>query len=84
MADAIVMRLKANPIRETSNNDGKVGEDVELWAVYSSDPSSPNYSFSKATPSARLTAHVSNPGAFGFFEPGAEYDVTFTRVAPGT
>lgn len=78
-ADAIIMRLRCNPVRETSNNDGKYGEDVELWAVWDPDPASPNHTFSKATPSATLKAHISNPDAFDFFASGVEYDVVLRR-----
>lgn len=79
-ADAIIMRLKAQSVRfQTTGADGKVGEDVEMWAVYDPDPNSPNYSFSKATPSAQLKFHLSNPHAFGFFGQGNEYDVVITR-----
>jgi hypothetical protein len=53
---------------------------VNLAAVYSSDPESENYSYAKATPTANLSMTITNPEAIGFFEPGAEYVVTFERA----
>lgn len=79
MPDAILMRLQAQAVREQSSADTKYGEDVELWAVWDPDPNSPNHSFSKATPSAQLKFHLSNPAAFDYFEQGAQYDVVITR-----
>ena len=44
---------------------------VKAGAVYSSDPTDPNYSFSQATPHAELTMTITNPAAFGAFVPQA-------------
>jgi hypothetical protein len=78
----IVARLKAwtvNPVEYGPDDDKKkVAEEVDLHAVYESDKSQPNWSFSTATPSAQLKMHISNPDAWGFFQKGVEYDVTFT------
>lgn len=79
MPRAIVMRLRAGPIRSYVHQGDKAGEDIEMVAVWDADPLSPNHSFSRATPSARLTAHISNPDAFGFIKEGVEYDVTFVQ-----
>lgn len=57
-----------------------VYQDLELQAVYSPDPADPNYSYSKATPSASLRMFVTNPAAAEFFAQGGEYLLTFTRV----
>ena len=78
MAEALVMRLRVRAVQETKNNDGKFGERVELDAVYDANHDSPNYSFSAATPSATLTAYISNPRAYDFFTPGREYDVVLS------
>jgi hypothetical protein len=51
-----------------------------LHAVYSSDPADPNYSYSQATPDARMEMTISNPAAFGQFVPGKEYDLAFSPV----
>lgn len=69
----------------TNGVDGpKEGENVTFQAVYSEDKTSENYSFSQATPSLSLSMNISNPGAFGAFEKGKEYFLTFepaTNVA---
>lgn len=67
-------RVTVNPATEYSSTS----ENVQLDAVYSEDPSSENYSFSTATPSAILTMHISNPDALGAFEEGKEYYLDFT------
>jgi hypothetical protein len=54
-------------------------ENVMLHPVYSSDPDSPNYSFSQATPSGQVQMCISNPGAWGFFDLHKEYDIVFTK-----
>jgi hypothetical protein len=62
-----------------SHPDQKIAQ-VNLSAVYSDDKSSENYSYSKATPSANLSMTITNPDAVEFFEPGAEYVLTFERA----
>lgn len=59
----------------------KNNERVILTAVYSPDPADENYSYSQATPSAHLTMTINNPQAFGFFEKGQEYVLTFEKSA---
>lgn len=49
--------------------------------VHSNDPASPNFSFSKFTPSAELKITITNPEAFGFFKAGDSYDLTFDPLA---
>jgi hypothetical protein len=75
----IKARLCASYVQESGNP--KSSEVVHLYAVYTSDPSSPNYSFSQATPGADMTMTISNPDAFGAFEQGKEYDLLFTPTA---
>lgn len=53
-------------------------ETVQLHAVYSSDPTDPNYTWSAATPGGNLTMTISNPAAFGKFEQGKDYLLDFT------
>lgn len=55
-------------------------EAVELTAVYSPDPESPNYSWSQATPSGSVKLTITNPDAFGALEPGREYLVSFEEA----
>lgn len=59
-------------------------EQVTLAAVYSSDPSSPNFVWSKASPSAQLSITISNPTARGHFKPGVEYFVDFSEAPKAT
>lgn len=54
--------------------------EVTLNAIYSSDKSDPNYSYSQATPSAELKMEISNPLAAEFFKSGKKYLVTFTEA----
>lgn len=58
-------------------------DQVKLIPVYSSDPSSPNYSFSQATPSGSLELSITNPAVIGRLVPGDTFDVTLTPyIAP--
>ena len=54
-------------------NTGGEGESVQLHAVYSDDPSSPNHTWSKYTPNGHLAMTINNPATVGFFKPGQEY-----------
>lgn len=54
------------------------GVEVELHAVYSSDPGDPNYSYSQATPSAEIKMQITNPAVFNAFQTGRRYFITFT------
>lgn len=60
-------------------------QEITLGAVYSEDKTSPNYSFSQATPSANMTMSVTNPSAYNQFEAGKIYDIVFSEyVEPKT
>jgi hypothetical protein len=81
MIKTVIARMKAWNVEKHKDSEGKqVGEQVTLHPVYSSDPESPNYSFSKATPSGQVGMYISNPDVFGFFELHQEYDITFNRT----
>jgi len=56
------------------------GKSVVLQAVVSDDPNSPNYSFSQATPSARVEMAITNPDAFEQFQEGRVYDAYFEAL----
>lgn len=56
----------------------KVMELVQMDAVYGDSPE--NKAWSEATPSANFKMSITNPSAWGFFEPDADYLVTFERV----
>jgi hypothetical protein len=45
--------------------------------VYDSDPASPNFEWSQATPSGYLELAITSAAAFGAFEVGQEYLLTF-------
>lgn len=76
----MVEQLKAKMSVESVTKTAYLAEISKLRAVATSDPNNENYSYSKATPQATLEMHVTNPEAHGFFEPGAEYVVTFERA----
>ena len=60
----------------------KSAERVELQAIYSDDKNSPNYSYSQATPQAKIELLITNPDAWDAFLPGHSYDVTFEATKP--
>lgn len=64
----------------TSVTDFGNSREVKLVAVYSSDPTSPNYSYSKASPSGELKLMITNPEAYSQFKPGETYDITFNKT----
>ena len=58
-----------------SHEGVKTGEEVKFHAVYSDDKSSPNYSYSEASPNASMSMLISNKDAWGFFKVGHAYDL---------
>jgi hypothetical protein len=54
---------------------------VVLAPVYSSDKSSPNFSWSQATPSGKLEMTITNPAAYSQFVVGMEYALILEGVA---
>jgi hypothetical protein len=54
---------------------------VRFTPVYDADPKHPNFEWSQATPSGYIELGVSNPDAFGKFEVGSEYLLTFEKEA---
>jgi hypothetical protein len=75
------MKVYSNKPGSLAGDGSKASEQVTLSAVWSDDKNSENYSYSQATPNATLNMYISNPQAFGFFEEGAEYVLTFERVS---
>jgi hypothetical protein len=53
---------------------------VRFTPVYDANPDSPNFEWSKATPSGYMELTVSNPAAFDSFEVGKEYLLTFEEA----
>lgn len=74
---SVIARLKVDKVSGEGNY-----RSVTMSAVYDSDPASPNYSFSQATPSASLTMSITNPAAFEQFVEGKLYDVAFVVYDP--
>ena len=56
--------------------------EVKLFAVYSNDPKSPNFSYSTATPNGNVALTITNPAAYEQFEPGKIYDLVFSEFKP--
>jgi hypothetical protein len=74
----VIARMRCHHIQDYQNSEGVYAKNVKLSPVYSSDETSPNYSFSKATPSGEISLYVTNPAAYGQFERNKVYDVTFS------
>ena len=77
-----VLRLKMSVSSVKSGcdqNGDKNYEEISLQAVYGPE-GSPNAQWSKWTPSAGLTMHINNPGAFGKVLPGQFYFVDLTST----
>lgn len=72
----VTAKFKVNQV-----NDYGTHRQVHLSPVYSSDKSSPNYSWSQATPSGKLEMTITNPGAYEQFAIGKTYFMTFEEVA---
>lgn len=54
---------------------------INMAPVYApKDAKCENAKFWDATPSGQLWMQINNPAAFAFFEPGAEYYLTFVKA----
>ncbi len=67
--------------RVSNVNDYGSYRQVHLSPVYSSDKTSPNYSWSVATPSGKLEMTITNPAAYEQFAVGKTFLMTFQEVA---
>lgn len=74
---ALVMKMQAAPGSKSADS-----QTVQLNAVYSDQPGNANADWSKWTPSAGLTATISNPGAFDRIQPGEEYFIFIVPANP--
>lgn len=63
-------------------NGAQTVERVHLQAIFSQDPNDPNKTYADASPTASFDIHIVNPKAWGCFQPGHIYDVSFTPT-PG-
>lgn len=59
------------------------GKRATFYAVYDSDPASPNHEWSKWTPWGKLELDITNPAAFDQFEIGKTYWVDIHPVEEG-
>lgn len=73
------LKMRVNAVNKDTYVDKTEVENVQATAVYSSDPESANYKWSKYTPAATLTICISNPAAFGAVKPG---DFVFVDLTP--
>lgn len=71
---SVVAKFKCTRI---SHNESYV--EVVLVPVYSSDPTSENYSWSKYTPSGEIKMNITNPAASKQFELSKSYIINFTE-----
>lgn len=75
-------KFRCESVTPTYDNERvKISEHIALRAVYSSDPASENYSWSKYTPSGMLTMTIDNPTAFNQVNVGDEYYIDVVAVA---
>ena len=61
----------------------KQSTEASFSPVYSDDPKSVNYSWSKMTPAGSLTLYITNSNAHDFFVPGKEYILTLYEDKTG-
>lgn len=70
------MSIKAR-VKITDVVGNEYAQQITMVPVYDDDKSSPNYSFSQATPNGKFEMTVTNKDAWPFFVPGKILDVTF-------
>lgn len=76
-----VHNISTHELPSADGTKTKYSERVQMSPVYSSDPESENYTFSKATPSGAIELNITNPDAFGAFVEGQEYYIDFTPAS---
>lgn len=79
MLDAVVAKMSCHFVESTKHNPNYTQHKVKLGAVCGTDGD--NKHFADATPSGECWMNISHGRpALDFFEPGAEYYVTFTKA----
>lgn len=73
---AVTAKFKVNRVEKHGDGDYEYRH-IRLTAVYSPDPNSPNYSWSKMTPCGEIAMTITNPAAFQQFELEQEFLLTF-------
>ena len=75
-------KMRVSNVVEAKDSEGKVIEERYVFdAVYSPDPETENYTWSKYTPFAHLEMTVTNSNLFGHFKNGQEIYLDFIPVA---
>ncbi|SOD80980.1 hypothetical protein [Spirosoma fluviale] len=73
----IVTRFEVDSVLSTKSGS----EILQFSAVTPSATKPENRVFSNFTPQGQIALTITNPDAFGLFEPGDEYRVTFEKVS---
>ena len=71
----VTAKFKVNQV-----NDYGSYRQIHLSPVYCPDKSSPNYSWSQATPSGKMEMTITNPGAYEQLGIGKTFLMTFEEV----
>lgn len=81
MSNAVLrLKMSIGSVKSSCDQTGsKTSEEIALQAVYGPEGSA-NAQWSKWTPSAGLTMHISNPAAFGKVLPGEFYYVDLIKT----
>lgn len=80
MIGAVVAKMVCNAIDSSKQQYGNFNK-VRLGAIYGTEGE--NKDFTAATPAGECWMSIdSSAPALQFFEPGAQYYVTFTKVPP--
>jgi hypothetical protein len=80
MSATLRLKMSIASVKSSRDQSGaKVSEEIALQAVYGPEGSA-NSQWSKWTPSAGLTMHVTNPGAFGRVLPEEFYFVDLIKT----
>jgi hypothetical protein len=81
MNPILTAKIRVGNLENNTTSDGaKTQETITCYGVYNSDPTSENYSWSKATPALNLNMVINNEAAFGLLEQGKEYYLQFVPV----
>lgn len=75
----VTAKFKVSDIKKFGEGESSY-QQVILYPVYSSDKDSPNYSWSKWTPSGELKMTITNPNAYEQFAVGKVFLMTFAEV----
>ena len=74
---SIRARMKVDSVTDYGSH-----KTVKLSPVTTGDQTSPNYSYSKWTPSGSLELVITNPDAYNQFTPQKVFDIDFNEYIP--